>query len=62
MREDYDVRKKYCPAKQKNVVVKVHHPGGAEECTERQGCETDGGCRNAYLHSAEGSDASAHSP
>lgn len=56
---EYEIRKKYCPAQRKNVIVKVYH--GAmdnEECTEQSLCQTTGGCRNEYLHT---SDNSSHS-
>lgn len=57
---EYEIRKKYCPSRRKNVIVKVFHGNGeSEECTERTVCEADGGCSNQYLHS---SDNASHSP
>lgn len=53
---EYEIRKKYCPAKQKNVIVKVYHTeGNPEECTEQSECLKDGGCQNQYLHSSDSS-------
>ncbi len=46
----YEIRKKYCPSRKKNVIIKVYfEQGPREECTERQGCEALGGCTNRYL-------------
>ena len=56
MSEIYRIREKFCPTRQKNVIVRVTHPGGHEECTERHLCEK---CTNAYLQSA---DSDSHSP
>lgn len=51
---EYDIRKKYCPALRKNVIVKVYYgKNPPEECTEAEHCRERGGCRNEYLHSSE---------
>lgn len=50
MNDTYDIRKKYCPVRQRNVIIRVRHPGGTEECTEQILC---GKCANVYLHSAD---------
>ena len=51
---EYEIRKKYCPALRKNVIVKVFYREQAwEECTERAACDGAGGCRNQYLQSEE---------
>lgn len=51
---EYEIRKKYCPALQKNVIVKVYYgKAPLEECTEAVRCRESGGCRNEYLHTYE---------
>lgn len=53
---EYEICKKYCPALQKNVIIKVYHGVMQnEECTEQDLCSATGGCRNEYLHSADNS-------
>lgn len=56
---EYEIRKKYCPAQRKNIIVKVFYgKTTCEECLERSECDKTGGCRNEYLHS---SDKTSHS-
>ncbi len=56
---EYEIRKKYCPAQRKNVIIKVFYGEFArEECLEHSACEEAGGCRNEYLHN---SDKESHS-
>ena len=55
---EYEVRKKYCPALRKNVIVKVGFgTNRREECTERQFCDRQGGCANPYFQG----ESSSHS-
>ena len=55
---EYEVRKKYCPALRKNVIVKVRFgESGKEECTEQGNCDRRGGCANPYFQR----DSSSHS-
>lgn len=56
---EYEVRKKYCPALRRNVIIKVFFGEFArEECIENPFCKELGGCKNQYLHS---SDRESHS-
>ena len=57
---EYEIRKKYCPAQRKNVIVKVFYGAViSEECTEKSNCEANGGCTNEYLHSPDNSSHSS---
>ncbi len=50
MENQYEIRKKYCPARMRNVIIKVYFGERIrEECTETRDCETLGGCTNLYL-------------
>ncbi len=50
----YEIRKKYCPSQQKNVIVRVYFGEFAhEECTELTNCQANGGCTNDYLQSED---------
>ncbi|MBO5213815.1 MAG: hypothetical protein J6B86_03490 [Clostridia bacterium] len=50
----YEIRKKYCPSRQKNVIIRVYFGECAhEECTEFSRCQANGGCTNGYLQSVD---------